>query len=200
MSTPYAEVSAMAIELQRRPITVEEYHRMQEVGIIGPDERIELLRGDLIEKPKVNPPHRICLNRLNEMLVLQFHGRACVQIQMPVIVLDDSEPEPDVALLTIKHQAARTWHEYARDALALVEVSDKSRERDVRYKAKLYAEAGVREYWVVDLVDNVIRVNRDPDTEAKRYRTTAIRLPGERIGFEAFPDDVLAVDEILPYL
>jgi Uma2 family endonuclease len=192
------DVSVMATNLQRRPITVDEYHRMLDAGILKDGERVELLRGDLVKKMTVKDPHRVCLLRLNELLVLRFAGRAVVQPRNPVVVLDDSEPEPDIALLAINEASVSgTRHAYPPDVFALIEVSDASRGRDIGFKRSLYAEGGIREYWVIDLVDNVIRINRDPNPATQTYATTAIARRGELIAFGAFPDDIIAVDEIL---
>jgi Uma2 family endonuclease len=139
--------------------------------------------------------HRGCVNRLTEMLGHRFYGRAHVQIQMPVVVLDDSEPEPDVALLRMNEAFSGGRHAYPADVLALVEVADSSRDVDVRIKGPLYAEARIQEYWVVDLIDRLIMVNREPS--GKRHRTTAIARPGEHVAFVAFPGDEVSVSEIL---
>lgn len=188
----------MAIELQRRPITVEEYHRMLEVGILQEGERVELLRGDLVQKLTIGDLHRACVIRLTRMLTTRLFDHAAVQIQNPVVVLNDSEPEPDVALLAINEASTGGLrHAYPADVFALIEVADSSRQRDTHYKRALYAEAGIREYWVVDLIDRVVRVHRNPDRAARRYRTAAIANPGERVPFEAFPDEPFSIDEIL---
>ena len=188
----------MATELQRRPITVEEYHRMVEAGILPEGERVELLRGDLVWKVTIGNRHRACVMRLNRMLVLAFHDRAAVQVENPVVVLDDSEPEPDLALLAINDGSiGGKRHAYPANVFGLIEVADSSRDRDTAFKRRLYAEAGIREYWIVDLVDNVILVNRDPDQAERRYRTTTVARIGETVAFEAFAADRLSVDEIL---
>jgi Uma2 family endonuclease len=188
----------MATELRRRPITVEEYHRMVEAGILPEGERVELLRGDLVWKLTIGDRHRACVMRLNRMIVLAFHDRAAVQTENPVVVLDDSEPEPDLALLAINDGSfGGKRHAYPADVFALIEVADSSRDLDTAFKQRLYAEAGIREYWVVDLVDNVILLNRDPDPAERRYRTSAVARRSETVAFEAFGGDLFSVDEIL---
>jgi Uma2 family endonuclease len=194
-------MAAMVNELQRRPITVDEYHKMLDVGVLREGERVELLRGDLVRKVTIGDRHRMCVIRLTELLVVRFHGRAAVQVQSPVVVLDDSEPEPDVALLARNNASiggkGTPRHAYPADVFALIEVTDASRNRDTRFKRKLYAEAGIREYWVVDLIDDAVHVNRNPDRVARRYRTTSIARSGADIAFDAFPDDPIAVDQML---
>jgi Uma2 family endonuclease len=177
----------MAMELQRRPITVDEYHRMAEAGILRDDERVELLRGDIVLKVGTGDRHRACVTRLTQMLILALHRRAAVQPQSSVVVLDDSEPEPDLALLEINEGSiGGTRHAYSTDVFALIDVTDSSKWRDLRFKKTLYAEAGIREYWIVDLVDGVIQVNRDPNAPTQRYRTTSIVRRGDTIAFVAF--------------
>jgi Uma2 family endonuclease len=194
-SNRYDEVSEMATELQRRTFTVQEYHRLAEAGILGPDDRVELLRGQVVKKVTIGNRHRGCVNGLTRLLTLRFADRAYVQVQMPVVMLDDSEPEPDLSLLEMNEAYTGGRQAYPADVFALIEVSDASRDDDVRIKAPIYAEARIREYWVVDLIARAIMVNREPS--AKRYRTTAIARPGEHIAFAAFPDELLSVDEIL---
>jgi Uma2 family endonuclease len=187
----------MATELRRRPISVDEYHRMLDVGILQEGEPVELLHGDLVQKVTINDAHRACVNRLTRAL-RRLEDRAVIQVQNPVVVLDDSEPEPDVALLEINDGALGGRHAYPSDVFALIEVADASRNRDVGFKSRLYAEGGIREYWVVDLVDNVIRINREPDRASKMYAVTAIARPGEGAAFAAFPDDRIPVNDIFP--
>ncbi len=171
---------------------------MAEAGIFPEREPVELLRGDLVWKLPISNLHRGCVNRLNQMLILSLHDRAAVQVQNPVVVLDDSEPEPDVALLEINDGSiGGKRHAYPTDVFALIEVADSFRDRDTAFKLQLYAEAGIREYWIVDLVDKVILVNRDPDPNERGYRTTAVARRGETVAFEAFGADLLSVDEIL---
>jgi Uma2 family endonuclease len=132
---------------------------MLDAGILQEHEPVELLRGDLVEKVTVNDAHRGCVNRLSRIL-RELEDRVVVQVQNPVVVLDDSEPEPDVALLEINDGALGGRHAYPSDVFALIEVADASRGRDIGFKSRLYAEAGIPEYWVVDLADDLIRTNQ----------------------------------------
>jgi len=188
----------MATQLQRRAINVDEYHRMAEAGIFGPDERVELLRGDIVRMAPIGDQHRGSVNRLTRILSATFADRVCVQIQNPVVVSDHSEPEPDVALLKMNEAAWGERHVYPADIIALIEVADTSRAANLRVKLSLYAEAGIAEFWVVDLVDRVIRIHRTPTPHG--YRTTLLARSGERVELAAFPGESLAVDDVLPPL
>lgn len=190
------EVSAMAAELQRRNINVAEYHRMAEAGILRPRERVELLRGDIVKMAPIGDPHRGTVNRLTRLLSASFSDRACVQVQNPVVVGDDSEPEPDIALLKINEAAWGERAAYPSDIIALVEVAQTSRDADLNVKPLLYGQSHVPEYWVVDLIEHVVRVYREPGPDG--YRTTLVVRSGEAIALSAYPLEPLAVDDILP--
>ena len=182
------------VELQRRRFSVLEYDRMRRVGILRPSDRVELLLGDVVQKVTIGNRHRGAVNRLVRLLTC-LQDRAYLQVQMPIVVADDSEPEPDVSLIRINEAAVGKRHVVPPDVIAVIEVSDSSREVDLRLKGPMYAHAGIAEYWMVDLVDEVIRVSQDP--HPGRYGITAVARRGDRIGFAAFPDETFSVEEIL---
>ncbi len=184
-------MSDMAVSYARRPISVEDYHRMADAGIFAPDERVELLDGELIVVPPMNSPHGGGITGINALLAHQFYGRALVRVGLPVIVDDYSEPEPDFALVGMEENEWRDRHPVASDVLLLIEVSDTSRGFDLKQKAHVYARASIPEYWVVDVVDQRLFVQRNP--VAGRYATTQVLRPGERIASLAFPADELEV-------
>jgi Uma2 family endonuclease len=185
----------MALDIRRRPISVEDYHRMFEAGVFRPDERVELIRGELIAVPPMGTPHRAAINRLNRLLTERFNGRAVVQVQCPVIVSDDSEPEPEFALLTWDPTGYEGREPSPADTLLMIEVSHSSRRFDRKVKVPLYAETGVPEVWLVDLVDRAVLVFRDlVDGE---YATMRVARAGEAITCGAFPDDTIPVGDII---
>jgi Uma2 family endonuclease len=187
--------SEMAVEYRRRPITVDEYHRMVETGIIHPEERVELIEGDIIAMPPIGRNHRSSMNRLTRLLSEIFNRLAVVQIQQSVILSEISEPEPDVALLRWDPTGYAGHDPGPTDTLLLIEVSESSRAYDRRVKLPLYARTGIPEYWQVDIPERCIHVHRDPEGSA--YRTNFVVHPGELIAPQAFPDANIAVDEIL---
>jgi Uma2 family endonuclease len=181
---------------KRRPISVRDYHLMYEAGMFGPDERVELIRGELISVPPMGTPHQSAINRVNRLLTERFNGRAVVQVQCPVIVSDDSEPEPEFALLRWDPTGYEGGKPQPADTYLLVEVSASSRAFDRRVKVPLYAETGIPEVWIVDVVDSILRVYRN--LKDGRYSTTVVLRRGDTVACAAFPDDPLAVDQILP--
>jgi Uma2 family endonuclease len=184
------------LDSKRRPISVRDYHLMFEAGMFAPDERVELVRGDLIRVPPMGRPHQSAINRLNRLLTERFNGRAVVQVQCPVVVSDDSEPEPEFALLRWDPTGYEAATPTPADTYLLIEVSASSRAFDRRVKVPLYAETGVPDVWIVDVVDSLLRVYRD--LKDGRYATTAVLRRGDVVACAAFPDDPIPVSEILP--
>lgn len=176
-----------------RRFTVEEYHRMAEAGILGPEERVELIRGVVRRMSAKNIAHVIASTRLYQALVRSLEGRASVFKEDPLkLVALDSEPEPDI--LAISSPNIADYGSERAQPLLIVEVAESSLRYDLNAKAPLYAEAGVPEYWVVDLVDRQIIVFRQPKGDA--YRERIVCEAGDRIAPEAWPDveiDVSAV-------
>ncbi len=175
-----------------RPITRAEYLRMNELGFFE-DERVELLCGVLVKKMTTGPRHMFSVDELIERLVMALGKRARVSPGRPLPADDYSMPEPDILVFD---RGDYSEHPGPERALLLIEVSDSSLPRDRRIKLPLYAACGVREYWIVNLVDDAIEVYRDPrDGE---YRERFVARPGETLAPLAFPDVELPVGEIIP--
>lgn len=185
----------MVLDIRHRPISVADYHRMFEAGVFLPDERVELIRGALIAVPPMGSPHRAAINRLNRLLTERFNGRAVVQVQCPVIVSDDSEPEPEFALLRWDPTGYEGREPGPSDTLLMIEVSVSSRRFDRRVKVPLYAETGIPEVWLVDPLDRSVAIFRDLRDGV--FATEVVARPGEAIACAAFPADTIPVGEII---
>jgi Uma2 family endonuclease len=149
--------------------TLAEYHRMAETGILSPDERVELFRGSVREMSPKNRLHVIAVGRAQKALAHALEGRASVYQEAPLALRElRSEPEPD--LLVCSNPDLDAYGTDATIPLLVVEVADSSLRYDVEHKTRLYAEAGIPEYWVVNLVDNVLVVFREPTHGDYRYR------------------------------
>ena len=183
------------VEPARRRFTRSEYHRMAEVGILHHDERLELICGDIVKKLTQGRRHRAFVDNLNQMLVMRLGGLAIVSVQMPIVLSDDTEPEPDVQLLRRRAVPYKEREADASDVLLLIEVAESSLAYDRSTKLKLYAAAGIPEYWVVDCVAESIEVHRAPGPDGYR---DVVRVAGADAAVEpqAFPGVVLALREI----
>jgi Uma2 family endonuclease len=175
--------------------SVDEYEQMTELGILTENDRVELIRGEILEKMTIGDRHAACTIRLNQLLSLAVAGRALVSIQNP-IRLADSEPEPDVALLTPRPDFYASGKPRPADVLLIVEVADTTLEFDRDVKRPMYAEAGIGEYWIVNLVDDCLEVHRQPQPDGT-YRDVQTLRRGQQADVAALPGLLVAVDDML---
>lgn len=178
----------------RARLTIAQFHKMGETGILAPDSRLELIDGELIEMAPIGPRHMHTVNRLNHTLVSAVAGKAVVSVQNPVVLNEHSEACPDLTLLRRQPE-----HEgrlpTAQDVLLLIEVSDTTLQYDRTTKLRLYADHGVREVWIVDVAARVLEVYRDPADGA--YRTRMQRTQDQSIAPVALPGVELPLADIL---
>jgi len=175
--------------------TVENYHRMAEVGILDADERVELLRGEVVVMTPIGPPHGGCVNKLTRLFVESVGRSACVSTQNPFSLDDCSEPQPDLVLARPRPDDYSKSHPRPDDVLLLVEVADTSLDKDRKVKLPLYAEAGIVEVWIVDLNANAVEVCRDPT--GGKYRDIRRFQPGDAITLHALPEVTVPVSDFL---
>ena len=186
----------MAIDLKNRRFTVTEYHQMAQAGILGEDDRVELIEGEIVEMTPIGARHAECVDRLADTFIRAFGGAARVRVQNPVGLGERSEPQPDVALVRRKPGFYASGHPTPGDVLLLVEVADSSADPDRRVKVPLYARSGIHEVWLVDLEQDTITIYRDPTPDG--YRNARVARRGDELAPAAFPDRALAVADILP--
>lgn len=173
-----------------RPLRRAEYDRLVEDGIFTSGDRIELLRGFLIAKEPQSGAHAGTTEWLQRSLLFALGKRARVRSHSPVAASDDSEPEPDIAVIPADAPAL----ENPATALLVIEVSLSSLRVDRGVKASIYADAGIPEYWVVSLPERLVEVRDQPSGGA--YRRMRTYAPGEAISLLSFPDVSIAVSEI----
>ena len=169
---------------------------MGESGILGPEERVELLDGQLIAMPPGGPPHAYSMRRVTNYFYQRFAGRASVGVQTPMALDKWSEPEPDIMLNGLPDEQYASAHPTPEQVLLVVEVAMSSLRYDAGMKLRAYARQGIREYWIVDLAHERIDVYREPKGE--RYAKHRRAGRGHSIAPLAFPDDAVAVDDVLP--
>ncbi|MBK8540485.1 MAG: Uma2 family endonuclease [Ardenticatenia bacterium] len=174
--------------------TTEGYHRLVEIGVLGADDRTELLNGEVFYKMPINSRHAGCVNRLVR-LIGRLAESPLIASQNPIRLSNISEPEPDVAVLRFRGDDYSDSHPEPQDVLLLIEVADSSLAVDRSIKAPLYAAAGIPELWIVDLAGEALEVYQDPDPAGyRRYRR---HVRGETVISSTLPALSLTVDEIL---
>ena len=183
-------------DVRIRPITVAEYHRMLEVGILYDREPVELLDGQLIAMPPEGPPHVSAVMALNELFVQRFAGRAMLRPGNPVTLDDTSEPQPDFTLVHRHDDWYKSGHPGPADVFLVVEVSMSSLAYDRGRKLRAYARNGIPELWIVDLVHGRVEVHAEPHDLG--FGSSIIVGRDGTIAPRAFPHDAIAVADFLP--
>ena len=179
----------------RHRFSVEDYHRMAQAGILGEDDRVELIDGEIVDMAPIGPRHAASVDRLVRLLWRGLEDRAIVRVQSPVRLGEHSEPQPDVALLRPRADYYASAHPTAAEVLLVVEVAETSADYDRQVKVPLYARHGVGEVWLVDLERGQVEVYRRPGGGG--YGEVVVLGRGERVSPGAFPELSLAVDDIL---
>jgi Uma2 family endonuclease len=156
---------AEPVVLQRHRITVDEYYRMAETGILGPESRVELIEGEIIDMAAIGTRHYATVNRLNRLLFRAVGDSAIVSVQNPLRLGRYDEPQPDLVLLKPRADDYICVPYTAEDTLLVVEVADSSIAYDMKLKARLYASRGVAHYWVADVANSRLIVHAQPSTE-----------------------------------
>jgi Uma2 family endonuclease len=183
---------AVQVERSRRLFTADEFERMAEAGVFREDERLELIHGEIVEMSPIGPGHGACIACLNKRFVLGVGDRAVVWIQSSARVAIDSVPQPDLALL--RPRSYRKANPTPTDVLLLVEVAESSLRYDRGRKLRLYANAGIPEYWVASVADEWLEVYHSP--AGNGYRESRRFRRDEAIAPRDFPDLVITVADI----
>ncbi|MBC8071579.1 MAG: Uma2 family endonuclease [Deltaproteobacteria bacterium] len=169
--------TALDPAIRRYRLTVDDVERMVESGILGADARVELVEGELVAVSPQGPEHASGKGVLAELLQRAFGGSAWVRNQDPLRCGEHSLPEPDLAVVRGRPRDYMQRHPRGDEAILVVEISRTSQRLD-RRKAAVYAEAGVPEYWLIDLVARCVTVHREPGADGYA-QTRAIDESGE---------------------
>lgn len=165
--------------LTRHRLTVDDYYRMAETGVLAPDARVELIRGEIIDVAAMGTRHASAVMRLNRLLIHAAGSEAFVSVQTPLRLDTWSEPEPDLMLLRPEPGFYASRHPGAGDVLLLIEVAHSSARYDREIKLPLYAEHAVPEVWIVDLEAGLLRMHRHP--RGNEYTETQALAAPERV-------------------
>ena len=185
----------------RRKFTIEEYHQLVDLGFFTENDRIELIRGEIIDMAPKRTPHSVCNSILFGELYKLLGDRANVRGQEPIVLPSNSEPEPDVVIAQKKADNYLSAHPTAEDIILVVEISDSTLKYDREIKLPLYAEANINYYWIINLVDNYLEVYTNPFSDNKNvfyYKNKSIFLPDDSIEIPNFDDISLELKTIFP--
>jgi Uma2 family endonuclease len=186
----------VAVTLRRRRFTLDEYHRMGEAGILAEDSRVELIAGEIVVREPIGAHHASTVDRLTRLWTMRLGNRAIVRVQGPVqFSQEDSELQPDVTLLRPRPDFYAAAHPLADDVLLLIEVADTSLLLDRRVKIPLYARAGIREVWLVDLTADRVEVYQAP--QDNRYGDHTVVERGQCLTPLAFPDVTVGLEDLI---
>jgi Uma2 family endonuclease len=185
----------MATGLPLKLWTVDEYEEMIERGILRDDDRVELIRGEIIQMTPIGPKHASCVRRLDDLFHDLLAKSVYISVQSPVRLPDNSEPQPDVALLRRAEGNYEQRHPAAEDIYLLIEVSDTTYNADHDVKIPLYAEAGVLEAWIVNLEGDTIEVYSE--LVGGVYRKAWVAIRGDILPLPDGLAGAVSVDEVL---
>jgi Uma2 family endonuclease len=177
-------------------VSTEQYLRLIVDGVLGPDDRVELLEGVVVSMAAQNAPHASGVARAYRALFLAVGDGAVLRPQLTFIAGDYSVPEPDIALVPGEYADYDAVH--PRTALLIVEVAHTSLAQDRITKVGIYAAAGIPEYWILDVRGQRVEVYRQPVTVERRYQLRTFAHRGDRLDLSALPGVSVAVADMLP--
>jgi len=189
-----ADIVRMALRPLKGPFTVDTYQRLGELGILGEDDRVELIGGQVVEMSPIGDRHASCVRRLNGLFARHLLDVAVIDVQNPVVLGERDAPQPDVTLLKPRADAY-PHHPRAEDILLLIEVADTTLAYDRDIKLPLYARVGIPEAWLVDLESDRIQVCREP--AGGRYASVRVLSRGDTITPLRFPNMTVSADDVL---
>jgi Uma2 family endonuclease len=180
--------------------TITEYHRLADLDFFAEDDRVELIKGEIIKMAAKGRPHSVCNTRLYRELFKLLEEKATIRGQEPIII-NDSEPEPDLTIVKNTPDDYFLNHPIPSDIFLIIEVADSSLKYDQEVKLFLYSEAGISDYWIFNLMDYYLECYSDPyqDLQGKfGYRHKSIILPNESVKLPFFPELILDLTKVFP--
>ncbi len=186
------------VETTRRRFTVADYAAMCEVGIIGEEDRVELIHGEVRMMSPIGPTHAGIVKRLNRWLSSQVGNAAIVAVQDPVEIPEYDAPQPDLALLRPRDDFYTLSHPTGADVLLVIEVADHSLLQDRNEKIPIYAAGGIPEAWLVNIPNRTIE--HYAQLRRGSYTRILLRQSGDVATAEGLPAVKVAVDELFGLL
>lgn len=184
----------MTVQLPTRKFTTEQYHLMHEAGVFAEGDRLELINGEIAEMSPIGRKHAACVNRLVTLTTKKLGDRIIVSVQNPIRLVDNSEPQPDLAILKLRDDFYEDSLPTPADILLIVEVADSTVTYDREVKMPLYAAAGIPEMWLFDVNRKIIEGYSQPS--ALGYKRMQRYEENDTFSMLAFPDDIFAWQQV----
>jgi Uma2 family endonuclease len=179
----------------RKRFTTAEFHQLATAGILGEDERFELLEGEIVAMSPVGPNHSFSVTGITELFYALRDSRIIIRVQDPIQLDEFSAPQPDISIVSRRGDRYRDGHPEPEDVLLLIEVAESSLAIDRNVKLPLYARASIAEVWLVALLPQVVEVYRAPSEHGYGEKRTLRR--GDTVSPLNLPDALLTVESIL---
>jgi len=184
----------MTVQLLTRKFTTEQYHLMHEAGVFAEGDRLELINGEITEMSPIGRKHAACVARLTKVFELKLGDRTIIWSQNPIRLVDNSEPQPDLAILKLRSDFYEDSLPIPTDILLIIEVADSTLTYDRETKMPLYASAGIPEMWLFDLNRKIIEGYSQPS--ALGYKRMQRYEQNDEFSMLAFPDVTFAWNEL----
>jgi len=184
--------------LTRHRLTVDDYYDMAKVGVLGPQDRVELIAGEVLDMSPIGSLHAALVTAVARWLTLAAGDRGLVAVQNPLRLDAASEPQPDITLLRPQADFFAAAHPGPADALLVVEVAESSLAFDLGVKVPLYAGHGIPEVWVIDAATRTTHRFRSPGPEG--YAAEQIIAASEPLDCEALPGESQSLAALVPVL
>ena len=182
------------MQLLTKKFTVKQYHQMGENNIFHPEERLELIKGEIIKMPPIGLKHSHKVNRLTNLLAYELHNKAIISVQNPIQLDNYSEPQPDLVLVKFREDFYENKPIQPEDIYLLIEISDSTIKYDQEVKIPLYAENNIKEVWIFNINNNLLEVYRKP--ENNYYKNIAKLTSTNAISPLDFPNLIINLSEI----
>ena len=202
-ATPPLPVDSEDVGITLRRWTLEEYHRAADLGLFRPFERLELIRGEIIEKMPQKSPHATAIRLISKLLERLLGKSFEVRPHLPISVAGESEPEPDIAVAKGSTEDYAGHQPVPNELGLVIEVSDTTLITDRISKGALYAENGISEYWVLNLRSRQLEVYRNPVAMPQGefgfgYKSVTLHTADDRVSPRCAPNARITVGELLP--
>ncbi|MDJ0796804.1 MAG: Uma2 family endonuclease [Calothrix sp. MO_167.B12] len=181
--------------------TIDDYHRLIQLGFLTENDRVELIRGELMQMVGKGIPHTVCNTSLVYELIMLLQRRAIIRGQEPITLPPNSEPEPDLVIASYRSDDYISAHPQPADILLVVEIADSTLKYDQESKLPLYAESGIANYWIFNLVTYCLEIYTQPYQDLQgnfAYANKQVLLPNSSVNLPGFPDLSLDLSRIFP--